>query len=164
MGKWAIVSLFILAACGAPNLGAVDLESLLIQDGDLPAGINAAQVKDTPPGMFTGLPRAVKAIDQRFQASGGNAGGVTVLLYDTTADRDTAYDSLVKGMGNGTKPYNGVGERATTLALSIVIDSVDVAFVRCHAVAYIRMSDTKQVDNATAYAARLDSRLRQVVC
>lgn len=155
---------FVLAACGAPNLGALNLEPLLIQPGDLPAGISAAQVRAELPQMFEGVPTPIKAIDQRFQDGVGNAGGVTVALYEMTADRDTAYDQLVKGMTVDAKPYDNVGERAMALSLDLIIQAADVAFVRCHAVVYVRIVGSADIAGATSYAKRLDERLSENVC
>ena len=36
------LSMLFLAGCGAPALESIDLEPLLIQSGDLPAGVSGA--------------------------------------------------------------------------------------------------------------------------
>lgn len=164
MLKWLIIAAFVLVSCGAPNLARLDLEPLLIQPGDLPAGISAAQVRAELPQMFEGVPTPIKAIDQRFQDGVGNAGGVSVALYEGAADRDAAYDKLVKGMTSDAQAYTGVGERATSLTLDMVIQATDVAFIRCHAVVYVRIVGSSDLTGAISYAKRLDERLKEVVC
>lgn len=176
-----IVALVLLAACGgdpapipqwqsatavptAVPLDQVDLEPLLIQSGDLPAGLSGAQVKDEAPAMFAGVPHPTKAIDQRFQRAGDTAGGITVLLYQSDADRDVAYADVVKGLGKGAVAQNGVGERAMAVNNTDLLEFVDLTFVRCHAVVHIRFSGTSEPSDAAAYAKRLDKRLSSVVC
>lgn len=155
----------MLASCGGTNLKTVNLEPVLIQEGDLPAGFTGAQVKDTLPPMFEHAAPPTKALYQGFQRAGNGAGGVSVLLYESDTDRDATYADSVKGMGDGTQPQTDVGERATILSSdSYSTLLADLVFVRCHAVVFVRFIGTKQPSDAAAYAKRLDQRLQPLVC
>ena len=150
-------------------LSELELEPLLIQAGDLPAGFSGAQVRDVAPQMFDELPIAENVIDQRFEKGGAAAGGVTVILYSSKSEIDEVYGLLVSSMGDSTQTVTEVGEQAIAIVESLSAAGVtfkfsDLTFIRCSAVVYIRMSDIADSDAITAYAKRLDSRLEPVVC
>jgi hypothetical protein len=148
-------------------LTALDLESLLIQPGDLPAGVVGSQVKDKAPPVFKDVPLPVKAIDQRFGlADGAIIGGVTVLLYDSPTDLEKAYAVVIKGMGSSAYPSTEVGDKARIGGLTARTQRIaEVSFVRCHALVSVSLSETPQPDDDTlTYAKRLDRRLTPLVC
>lgn len=155
-----------LGATAVP-LTALDLEPLLIQPGDLPAGVVGSQVKDKAPPVFKDVPPPMKAIDQRFGlADGAIIGGVTVLLYDSPADLEKAYAVVVKGMGSSAYPSTEVGDKTRIGGLTVRTQRIaEVTFVRCHALVSVSLSATPQPDDDTlTYAKRLDKRLTPLVC
>jgi hypothetical protein len=164
----------LLAACGsspvavAPPavptrvpLRAVNLEPVLIQDGDLPSGLSPAQVFDAPPPAFKDYPAATKAAYQRFQRAGDTAGGVTVLLYEQAADLANAAAQAVPTKKD-YQSVEGVGERAA-LFVPELLTVRQIGFVRCQAVVNVVM-DQVEPDELIAYAKRLDRRLQGMVC
>lgn len=184
-----LVLLAFLAACGAQSstpstpvamplpteqptaipIESIELEPLLIQTGDLPAGVEGAQVRDTPPAMFKDMPAATKAIYQQFARGSKQIGGVAVFLYTTPADQDQGYKLLVDGMGE-VNVVADIGEQASITkedpkATSLGISFWDLLFRRCAAIAHIRLTGDG-IDDATviAYAKRLDKRLAAVTC
>lgn len=167
----------LLAGCGTPQaisdptaavvtppaaLKDIDLESLLVQSGDLPSGMSAAQIKDAAPPGMNDYPAATKAIDQRFQQNSKTVGGVVVLLYEQPADLATA-TALATKIGKYSEALDGVGEQAKLFLGTDLLPIRGVTFVRCHAIVDVTMSkvDTHEI---TAYAKRLDKRLHSVVC
>lgn len=178
---WVGVAL-LLVACGgvapaalpttlpAPTavpLDQIDLESLMVQPGDLPAGVSGAQVRDVAPKMFDGMPGALKTAYQQFARGDQPAGGVVVFLYEADADRDQGYGFILGGMGT-TTAVEGVGEQATATEpskeVAAVLNFTDLLFQRCHAVAHIRMTGADTAASIAAYAKRLDKRLSSVAC
>jgi len=152
-------------AVSAPTTVAlkdIDLEPLLIQAGDLPSGMSAAQVKDAAPPALNDYPQATKAIDQRFQRNGKTAGGVVVLLYEQQSDLDQA-KGLAAKTSKYSEPLSDVGEQAKLFLGTDLLPIRGVTFVRCQAVVDVSMSgvDTREI---TAYAKRLDKRLQAAVC
>ncbi len=156
------------------SLADIDLEPLLIQSGDLPAGLTGAQVLDTPPPAYETLkvPKADKLIFQRLQRNGQPAGYIVVTVYESTAARDDAYtrvtDDVRKAAEHGGgKPQetNDAGEHAVIVKEAPPLSGAKTMFVRCRAVADILMTGDL-VDEAAvlAYARRLDKRLQQAVC
>lgn len=148
-------------------LEALDLEPLLVQPGDLPAGMSGAQVRDTAPKMFDGMPGAQRTAYQQFARGSEPAGGVAVFLYEADADRDQGYGFVLGGMGP-TVTVEGVGDHATATEpskeVAALLNFSDLLFQRCHAVAHIRMTGTDAAASIAAYAKRLDKRLSAVVC
>jgi len=67
------------AAARKVDIPTVDLESIVIRPGDLPAGFSAAQVRDKPPAMFNQVPDPDRAIYQQLEHRGGTGGGITIL-------------------------------------------------------------------------------------
>jgi hypothetical protein len=149
-------------------LSDLQLEPLLIQPGDLPAGYQGAQVRDTAPQMFTGIPTAESIIFVQFEKSGDAAGFVVVFLYDDKTNIDRAYQFTVDSLGDSANSVE-VGEKAMMVTFSDIVAGVhmelaDLTFFRCNAVILIRMTKDINRDSIVAYAKRLDSRLKPVVC
>lgn len=161
MRRLLLLALFAFtAACGQP----ANLDPLLIQAGDLPGGMTAGQISDTMPPIFDKLPQPTRFIRQEFVRGDQPGGAVSVLIYDQAADRDAAYASIVADMPPGAALPN-VGERATFGYIAVRTQIYDLVFQRCKAVVHMRMSAPRlSADNLEAYAKRLDSRLRPVVC
>lgn len=191
--------LVLLAACAAPSppptptpvptatpsptptpipLSEIDLEPILILPGDLPAGFSGAQIRDVLPEMFATLPDSDNQIYQQFERNGRAAGGVAVMLYESSDDIDGAYSLLLEGFGEPSNEAGitverqavpDVGEQAETVTiegtlLGVTLDSVDLAFIRCSAVVHIRLVGTALLAEASSYARRLDERLAGLVC
>lgn len=151
-------------------LSEINLEPLLIQQGDLPSGFSGAQVSDLPPKMFQGMPKAANKIDQRFQKEGEAAGGVAVFLYETGADIEKAYSYLLEGMGENLETVQNIGDAAQLTYSKLTLftfgdnDGGDLAFKRCSGVIHIRMVNNVIKENLISYATRLDKRLSLVIC
>ena len=159
-------------------LSEIDLEPILILPGDLPAGFDAAQTRQVIPEMFSALPKAQNQIYRQFEHDRDGAGGVTVLLYESSDDVNEAYSMIVDGFAEPQSiegltvlrplvPDLGEEAEANTVEgelLDIVLDSTDLAFIRCSAVVHIRMMDTAELVEVASYARRLDARLSDLVC
>lgn len=164
-GDPPIVPAFAPPATAQPTAVAlkdIDLEPLLVQAGDLPSGMSAAQVKDTAPLGMKEYPIATKAIDQRFQRGNKTVGGVVVLLYEQQADLNQAAALAIK-LDKYSEVLSDVGTQAKLFLGTDAFPVRGVTFVRCRAVVDVTMSevDTSEV---TAYAKRLDKRLQSVIC
>lgn len=156
----ALALLMLIASCGQP----ANLEPLLIQSGDLPAGMSAGQVSENIPPIYADAPKPVRFIRQQFARGDEPAGAIAVLIYDQAAERDQAYTTISNGMGGAT-PLPDIAERAGFSYLNIGLPSYDFVFQRCRAIVHMRMvGESLSADNLEAYAKRLDSRLRPAVC
>lgn len=163
-------------------LSEIDLEPILIRPGDLPAGYSGAQIQDSPspPGMFKDIKGYQKSISQQLEKNGKAAGLVTIFLFDSISQRNTAYYRIVDGFGesqddSGIKmtvaALSDVGERAVyalidASSLDAELSVGDLAFVRCNAFVHIRFArfDNANVSSLSAYAKRLDKRLIELIC
>jgi hypothetical protein len=147
-------------------LADINLESILIRDGDLPAGYSGAQISHSAPGMFRNLAPAAQVVVQLFGKNGSNAGGVTIFLYDLPRQVQTAYGLIVDGFGQGSVSFDGLGETAQVIELDLTgfYKLTDLAFTRCHAVVEVRMTNGADSVSVGNYAKRLDGRLKPLVC
>lgn len=145
-------------------LSELKLDSLLVQIGDLSAGLTGAQIRSTVPEMFRSVPRADNTIFHQFARGGEPAGGVAVFLYESKAKIQDAYDEIVSGLGSDSKPISEIGEKAKVVTSSLLIEFADLAFFRCNAVVHIRFAGTSNVEEIASYAKRLDTRLSEVIC
>lgn len=143
-------------------LGALDIEPLLVQDGDLPAGYVAGQVSSDYPPMFYGIPRPDRTVSRELGLNGRGAGLVTVLLYERPDQLEAAYQFLLGGFGPNAEAVLETGERAQAVDSSG--NWVDLVFVRCRAVVHIRLTQRADVPVARDYAQRLDARLQPLIC
>ncbi len=153
-------------------LDTIDLSTILIQPGDLPAGASGAQIRTEPPAMFDEMPVGVNHIYQQFEYSGKVAGGVSVFIYEDSEDIDKGYLFLLDGLGDEAQELKGVGEKAHVISTDIPgstasglgMNFSDLVFERCYAVVHIRMTFTGDIDAISAYAQSLDNRLKELVC
>jgi len=149
-------------------LSDIELEEILIKEGDLPAGYSGAQIRDTAPEMFNDLPRSQNTIYQQLAKGGDQKGGVTIFLYDSQDDLDSAFFKIKTGFSE-EKQLEEVGEEGLITyfsqeILGIKIQFGDLLFVRCNAVVHIRMTDLSSENSLITYAKRLDKRLSELVC
>jgi len=157
------------------NLAEIDLESILIQTGDLPAGYSGAQIREQAPEMFSKLPRGEVSVYQQLAKHGDSAGGITVFLYSQSEQVSKAYSLIVSGFGTSednslltkvTRSLPDIGEECTATSMKAkqpyVQDACDLAFVRSSAVVHIRMSNATE-DDIASYAKRLDKRLKNLL-
>lgn len=150
-------------------LSKIDLEPILIQPGDLPAGYTGAQVRKMAPEMFEELPPYEAVFYQQFEHEGDVAGGVTVFAFNEPKRLDLAYKKILSGFGEDSRTTTGLGDRASyvshsTSLLGIDFKFIDLAFSRCSYIAHVRFTDTDNLTEAKSYAVRLQERLDPLLC
>jgi len=156
-------------------LSDIDLESILLLSGDLPIEFVGDQVKTIPPKVFNGAPTADQVIQQTIRSGIYGGDGISILLYQSPSDLDTAYNIVnkameIKGKNGIFKPLPNLGEKAVfsqslSMFESQMIYSTQIVFTRCHALVYIDLfAPSADLVVATTYAQRLDKRLKPLVC
>jgi hypothetical protein len=159
----------LTAAPSSVPLSEIDLEPLLVQPGDLPAGYSASQIRDTVPDIFSKVPAAAKVVSQLFAKDGETSGSVTVLLYESKSDLNTAFSMIPVILGGDNEDQPAVGEHAIASNISksapgIRFDLVNLTFIRCRALVQTQLIGTSYEGDIVAYGKRLDKRLAAVVC
>ncbi len=151
----------------------IDISEILVVQGDLPAGVSAAQLRDIAPKMYNNLPNPDKTTFLEFERDDKASGGVVVFLYKDDARRLDAYDLIVEDMGNDyTKQVTDVGEQAFGFAVDFksplsgksILKAAEIVFVRCAVVVHVRFAGTDDINTAIAYGKRLDKRLAPLFC
>lgn len=146
-------------------LADLDIEPLLVADGDLPSSFQPGQIEDLV--INDDMPKPEQATVRLLDFADGPGGYVAVYLYANEDDRNEAFDRVV---GSGGEDVSGIGERAKVNAPGANIPIATVSFIRCHAVVSVRLKvetklnlppDSRVAEN---YAKRLDKRLQPVVC
>lgn len=154
-------------------LSEIDIEPIIIKDGDLPIGYSGGQVKDVAPRGYTYMPPAEKTIYQELVKDGKLSGFVVIFLYSTQENVERAYvrvSQLLSDNGD-TESSNIAGEKATIAADFLGYDNAAIAFVRCSAVVEIRILGVTDIvasmqleESIGSYAKRLDERLKPLIC
>jgi len=151
-------------APGAVPLTTLDLAPLALQAGDLPAGYSGGPVSDALPAMFNDAPAPATVFDQRFQKADEDAGGVTILIYESAADLATAYDLAVAGMQDASVAAD-IGDGAhVSEGTTAPLDGAEGVFKRCQTLVVVRLSGTNNIESVAAYLKRLDTRVFPVAC
>lgn len=156
MRLWLLLlGVILLAACGPRQITRADLEAVLYQDGDTPAGWTAGQFRDTMTGSVG--PAELVASRVLTPANGLFDDEVGVAIYADHAAALAAFETLLPGLTDDGAPIE-VGDTGKERGNI-------VGFVRCRALAVIRLTseDATTAEIAT-YARRLDERLRPMVC
>ncbi len=154
----AMVVGLVLVGCGGPPTAA-DLETVILQDGDLPATIQRGQARHEIPNVYNviGVPKADVTLYQDLD--GGSrpqtAGNVVVSLYNAADMRDDAYSRVAGEFASANIPIEGLVDKSAS-------DCTTVVFTRCNAL--VRIVLPTEPGAAATYAKRLDKRLQQKVC
>lgn len=145
-------------------LGELDLESILIKPGDMPAGFSGAQISKSLPEMFKNIPKPTNKISQQIEFKGNVSGGIAVIVYESDADVKNAFDIIAQGMSSDAQPVLDLGLKAMSLSMNKYVEATEVAFIECKAVVHARFVGTSNANSAINYARRLDDRLKNIVC
>ena len=142
---------------------ALDLDSVIITAGDLPPGYEASQIRSTLSDLSKASPTPDYFISQSISHNGNFGGGIDVLVYDDNAKAQSAYQIINDNMP-GDSTNIEIGDGGQVASTSIIVSTVSLTFVRCHAVVSVQFIGTTQKDDAISYAKRLDERLKPFVC
>jgi hypothetical protein len=154
-----------------PRLSDVNLENLIILEGDLAADCVASVAASAPDGDVPDLETAANAIYYEIQCVGDTRGGhVAVYLFDEPSQSRAAYEALHEEMAQ-PEDTPGVGDEAATSSLTIrlirepiTIIGGEVMFRRCRSVVVVRMWSTRSDVPILEYAQALDTRVAEVSC
>lgn len=148
----------------AVPLEDLDIESVLVKDGDLPENLERDQVKSSLPDSLKALvPAPNRVVRQEFTSGIFRSDGTTIMLYESLDDLQKAYpvvvDLVFESAGGESA---GIGEQSAIEG----VQSPKIIFVRCHALVWVGLftgaDDVR--DMALEYAKRLDKRLAELVC
>jgi len=146
-----------------------DLEGVLIQENDLPAGYSAGSTSHKFSTYYKKIlvPDADYVMRQQIQRDSVSGGQVTVFDYALAGMATFAFNSITADMKN-VRDLEGVGEKAMLEIpsddQSVSQDYVGIVFVQCHAAVHISILGTNDEQAVIAYAERLAQRLEPLVC
>jgi hypothetical protein len=183
------LAVVLLASCTNPLSGPaptstpipfalLNLDDLLIQENDMPAGMTGAQISHTEPSSQRS--GADYYISQELAYDGKSRGQITIWIFEdpmlVTARYETEYGALEAECAKAVHqcqafdPHDvpGLGDAAAIIDVYNYIGNDDyrLVFQHCHAVATVRMfaSSVDSTDSVITYAQRLDERLAPIVC
>ena len=148
----------------------INLEEMLLKEGDLPTEFVGGQITSKPPLPFKGVPKPQQIVQRGFRAGAYASDGIVIALYQSPSDLEAAYNAVTQAVSKekdrSVNPLSDVGEHGVIVEHDTVgINSVQVVFMRCHALAYIDLFSTSaSTDVASTYAQRIDKRLNSLVC
>ena len=158
----------LLAACSSGiDVSNVELDSVLVQEGDLYPGVTAGNIIEMDSSLFgdLDLPESQNGRFQYFVSEEKFRGGIAVFLYDSKKDVREAYDLLRYAMGEDALRPSDLGEQAALLVVSDENSAyVEVVFTRCNAVVEIRLTDVERPEALETHAKNLDARLQALLC
>lgn len=172
---WFAIIFVILPACSslsktpeatlAPTpipLKNIDLSKLAFGQNDLPPGYSPSQIRINLSDISKGVSEPVNWFSQEIAKNGSMGGIIDIVVYNNQAEAKSAYDVMINTMINSDPSNPGIGDES--LATSMFMSTVDVAFWRCKAAAHIQLFGTSNKDYAIAYMVQLDKRLKDIVC
>jgi hypothetical protein len=146
-----------------PLLSNVELVSLFEGMTDLPDDLRRTDiVLITLGNIFEDAPVPDAAATQFFTRGGPDAGFSIVTLYQDKADAELALEAIADPEYYTSIP--DIGEKAMLNLGDATFPTADLAFIRCHAVAYVRLTYTYKAETAATYAQILDAELQKVAC
>lgn len=186
---WILYILLFLVSCAKPTpipeptpipsptpilLSEIDLEPIVIQAGDLPAGFTGAQISHYGKNIYG----SVNDIKQELANNNQSAGFIEIYLFGDLEKAEKIFTSKTNSLGKSNvsdissttvSEIPDVGEKATSASSRISffgLDTyvIDFVFIRCSAFVNIRFSDTSNTQSVINYAKRLDERLSKLIC
>ena len=142
---------------------ALDLESILITSGDLPAGYEAAQIRSELSGFSKAAPTPDYYISQSFSYKGRMGGLIEILVYDDISNLQAAYKLTLNNLPGELNNVE-IGEGGEASALFFPVEAASLSFFHCHAVVVIQFMETSVYADAVSYGKRLDERITPIVC
>lgn len=173
-----LVLAFALAGCSSATPSTptstpipyadIDLNAVMINLEALPADFSEGAAKPMPV-LYGAFPKSANEAYTPLVRNGKAAGGIAVFLFENPKDVESAYSALVYELGEDVANQRGIGEKAAGANFAARLTNTnlliaDLAFVRCGAVAHVRMEGFENLEAVTAYAKSLDARLQPLVC
>ena len=164
-----LVGLVLLTGC--LSFKDVDLESVIIKQGDLPNPLVAGQIEALQDNEYFKYDKAYSQIIKT--ESGQNAGEVSVFLFHNEKWRDEMYYVFTlmetqEGIIEYETPLIGDATLARQEISGSGILNINLTFVQCYAVANIALHSTDESvlkgDDVVAYAEKLADRLSNIAC
>lgn len=149
-------------------LSEIDIRSLLVLEGDLPAGYSPAQIRTDVGKDHETLNSAVQNIYQQFEYKGEPGGFVQVYLFDTDDGATKAFE-YYQSDTDEDEPVEDLGEVAYGYSISFEVLGTSykgtyAAFTRCAAFVLLDFEHMTNLSSVIAYGKNLDARLAEVVC
>ena len=152
-------------------ISQVNLESLLVEDGDLPEDLVPDIItNENAVGSADELNRAEAVYTQYFLLNEGEGGGVSVFVFESLDDVQAAFGKVSSFMDTPSAYYL-VGEQARIENFLIPlmpdvppIEGSRLIFSRCHALAVIQFPRAEDLGAMERYGQLLDGRLQTLVC
>jgi hypothetical protein len=147
---------------------SLDLETILMEEGDLPAGYSGGQpINFLPDYFFTQYDAPVPDynIYQDVEFNGGTGGFVGVFVYENQQEVEFAYQKLLQPQDSTS--LNNVGDKAKVSTGPVYLPDfkyIEVMVIQCHALIVIEISETDQEELVINYTERLIKRLIPLVC
>jgi hypothetical protein len=130
---------------------------------DLPDDLRGAEIAFITMGnIFENAPVPDVATTHFFTRGGPAAGFSIVTLYQDKANAELALDAIADPEYYTSIP--DIGEEAMIYFGDATYPIVDLAFIRCHSVAYVRLTYTYKAETISSYAQILDTELQKVAC
>jgi len=146
-----------------------DLEPVLLQNGDLPAGYTAGSSTSKVPTYYLKLflPDTDYFIRVQIEEDSTVAGQVDALYYINQSTSRYAFEDI-KGDMKDVNELTGIGEMAVMEIVSksdlVVQDSIRITFTQCHVVIHISIQRINDPQIAISYGEILSERLKPYVC
>jgi hypothetical protein len=166
-----IHALCLVLLTGCLSFKDVDLESVIIKQGDLPNSLVAGQIDELQENKYFKYDKAYSQIIET--ESGQNVGEVSVFLFHNEKWRDEMYNVLTlmetqEGIIEYETPPIGDATLARQEISKSGILNINLTFIQCYAVANISMHSADEFDlngnDVVAYAEMLAARLRSIAC
>ena len=141
----------------------LNLRSIVIKGGDLPAGFEPSQIETNLSSLAEGVPEPDYFFYQKISTGNQNGGGVNVMVYEDISELGLAYDVLTSQIPGSLIDVK-IGEYGEMGTMTIRgMDMSTIVFARCNAVVWIQIF-TLDKGGVISYANQLDKRLEEFVC
>jgi hypothetical protein len=157
-----------LAACSGAAATPASLESVLVQEGDLPAGLTAGPASTELPDYFDQMPESDASAFVPLQSGQEQAGWVVAFRYGSDEEVFDGAVRLVRHMpAEKRQVLVNFGDEAYSMIVTDPAEGgpyTDILFTQCRFVVHVRMQGVTELSQVTSYTKKLDQRLNETYC
>jgi len=146
-------------------LSEIDLSEIMFRDNELPTGYTPGQIRSERNVEIKSIVmNPVNEYNQELNFQGKKGGYISVVVFDTTDEAESVYESIVKEYEDSTlSPFevddlgnNGIKK---SYYLPGLMDSAVLAFQRCNIFVSASIEPSDSLDGLIDFAKQLDKRL-----
>jgi len=152
----------------SPSDESIDFNSLVFQEGDLPAGYSLAQTREKGLASIWVEKEVERKYSRQFNLNGEDGGMLSIYIFPTEEIAHEMYMQIIETDFYSAhpiyQPVINLGDESLGGFIGTVLDESMVIFRNCKAIVYVKFASSRDYTGLIEYSRKIDSRLSQFSC